>query len=104
MSEEDARYRNPPKYRGIDPSPGIDETEQHSVSGVGGETAVWCPFTEQLFGPGGISHFEYCPYCGSSVEDEDHSVDTSVDEVFCPDTTMSTYRYCPNCGDRAGEQ
>lgn len=25
--EEEARHRNPPKYRGIDPAPGIEESE-----------------------------------------------------------------------------
>lgn len=28
--EENARYRNPPRYRGIDPSPGIEEREEHN--------------------------------------------------------------------------
>lgn len=75
-------------------------TEAHEVTGVGGKTRVDCPTHGAVYGPhpdsAGI--FRYCPYCGASVDDEQHDAKTVDGEVFCEETAMSTYRYCPGCG------
>jgi len=39
-------------------------------------------------------------------EDGDHRIEnfaTGADEVHCPNTIMSTWRYCPYCGERISE-
>lgn len=74
----------------------------HTSSGVGAETAVYCPEANSEFGPKPSAQdtFNYCPYCGESTDSKNHRVDTEISEVFCEETGMSTYRFCPNCGER----
>lgn len=74
--------------------------EKHSFEGVGRETRVYCPENGLLsvsepqdFDP------DYCPYCGGDTENDSHRVDSEVCEVFCENSTQSTWRYCPMCGD-----
>lgn len=73
----------------------------HEVTGVGCETVVRCSETGRAYGPGTIdpTNPAYCPYCGDAVDDSDHRLARRFDEVFCENTIMSTWRYCPGCGD-----
>lgn len=76
---------------------------EHSVEGVGTGTRVYCGKTDSEYGPytQAKSEFDFCPYCGADTDTETHDVQVSLDEVFCENTSMSTWRYCPNCGERA---
>lgn len=79
------------------------DQQAHTSGGVGGETYVTCPDHDgEMFGPhpDARNTLSYCPYCGVEATDGDHRPHEGRFEVFCPETIMSTYRYCPNCGDR----
>ena len=73
----------------------------HSINGVGDDTFVNCP-SGLLYGPAEDAEniFNYCPYCGEDTENKNHTVDKEISEVFCDNTIMSTYRFCPNCSVR----
>lgn len=73
----------------------------HHVSGVESDTAVSCSITGVAYGPGsdGEELPNFCPYCGHIATDGSHRIDPDIDEVFCDRTTMSTWRYCPGCGE-----
>lgn len=76
---------------------------EHTLSGVAEDTYVYCPEADETFGPGGESvDFEYCFYCGEAAHNERHRVDEEISEIFCDNTIMSTYRYCPHCGSQEG--
>jgi len=77
-----------------------DEVE-HVVRGVGDETRVGCGRRDLMYGPhpDAIENMRYCPYCGAKAWEGDHGPSIVAGEVFCPDSSMSTYRYCPGCGD-----
>lgn len=73
----------------------------HKFKGTGEETQVDCPkegvlkvSDSTMFNP------EFCPYCGETVSNSDHRVDTDICEVFCENTIQSTWRFCPLCGVR----
>jgi hypothetical protein len=75
--------------------------EAHRVEGVGMDTVVRCDDTDNAYGPGTTDPTapDYCPYCGESVDRDEHRVDMSFDVVFCENTIMSRWRYCPGCGE-----
>lgn len=77
---------------------------EHTVSGVGEQTIVTCS-NGGLFGPASRAEdeYSYCPYCGEDTDNSSHRVDVSLSEVFCDESSMSNYRFCPNCGDRIEE-
>jgi len=78
---------------------------EHIVEGVEMETVAKCPKTGKQYGPGALNETrpEYCPYCGESVENDDHRVARRFSEVFCENTNMANWRYCPGCGERSPE-
>lgn len=76
------------------------ESGTHRLQGTGGETVVICEHDGGAYGPGGDREFIQCPYCGENARCGDHWIYWDVDEVYCEQTPMSTYRYCPGCGDR----
>lgn len=78
---------------------------EHTSGGVGSETFVNCP-NGVLYGPAEDAEdkYTYCPYCGEDTTNDAHTVDKEISEVFCDNTIMSTYRFCPNCGDRLDEE
>lgn len=79
-------------------------TGSHELLGVGAETRVYCPIEDCTYGPGGeCIEFEYCPYCAVSTEDMEHDSETVEGEVYCSNTLMSLYRYCPKCGEEVDE-
>lgn len=71
----------------------------HHVEGVGEDTVVVCEHDENAYGPAGDTEFQKCPYCGGNAKGGDHRIHESGDEVFCDHTGVSTYRYCPGCGE-----
>lgn len=73
----------------------------HRCTGTGTDTKVKCEETGRTYGPGSLAETKpnYCPYCGVSIEDEEHRVARRFSEVFCEETTMSTWRSCPGCGE-----
>lgn len=73
---------------------------RHINRGTGPETRTFCPRDGEEYGPGGYSEYTFCPYCGGDAHDGSHRVDRDIGEVFCDHTSQSTYRYCPNCGDK----
>lgn len=75
---------------------------QHREIGLGAATRVYCPRTEEWYGPHPEAGFDvsFCPYCGGDATNDDHRIDREVCEVFCENTIQSTWRFCPNCGDR----
>lgn len=76
----------------------------HYVDGVGADTRVRCPNNDgDWFGPHEDADHEpaYCPYCGAESDEGAHWVHDDGREVDCPNSTMSTYRYCPGCGEEA---
>lgn len=77
----------------------------HRVEGVGMDTVVRCSETGNGYGPGTLdpSEPEFCPYCGDSATDGSHRLARRFDEVFCDHTGMSTWRYCPGCGEKVLE-
>ena len=80
------------------PSDRSGDGADHLAYGVGGDTKVECPVDNRAYGPAGSFDVDYCPYCGAETSDGEHRVDRYVSEVFCENTGMSTYRYCPGCG------
>jgi len=78
------------------------EDNGHFVKGVGVQTMVKCPEKEMEYGPGSINETnpDWCPYCGESVENVDHRVARRFSEVFCENTNMANWRYCPGCGEK----
>lgn len=82
------------------------QAAQHRSSGVGAETRVYCPEDAEWFGPHPDASFDvdFCPYCGADATDEDHRVDGVIGEVFCENTIMSTWRYCPSCGEQVSTE
>lgn len=74
--------------------------ETHRVEGTGEDTRVVCHHNNVTYGPhaDAKSGMAFCPYCGKRAVGE-HEADDDLGEVFCPDTTMSTWRYCPGCGE-----
>ena len=84
----------------------VDGGGEHIVEGVAEETVTKCPDTADQYGPGASDEAEpnYCPYCGEVVRNDDHRVEGEVSEVFCENTAMSTWRFCPGCGDRTDEE
>ncbi|WP_123619594.1 hypothetical protein [Halorubrum sp. CSM-61] len=110
MSERDTlpRGEQPPDDTGHRASGETDELEAgdtHVGRGVGSNTRVECPEHDTVYGPhpGARSTFNYCPYCGDDTSDADHDTKKVDGEVFCPDTGMSTYRFCPGCGAQVDE-
>lgn len=85
-------------------SDGFGDGVHHHVYGVGEKTKVECPIEDRAYGPGGSFQVDYCPYCSADVTDDDHRVDFGVSEVFCDNTSMSTYRYCPGCGTEVSDR
>jgi hypothetical protein len=78
-----------------------EDINEHSIEGVGGETVAKCPKTGEEYGPSGrnsISSCDWCPYCGESVNNSEHNV--TEKDIFCENTNMANWRYCPNCGDK----
>lgn len=75
-------------------------TDGHTVDGTGMDTVAKCPDTGQQYGPGAVNETaaSYCPYCGETVENGDHRVARRYSEVFCENTNMANWRYCPGCG------
>jgi len=76
---------------------------EHVVDGVGMDTVAKCPETGHQYGPGAINETRpnWCPYCGEDVKNDDHRVARRFSEVFCENTNMANWRYCPGCGDRS---
>lgn len=72
----------------------------HRRRGVMEDTRVLCERDGATYGPadGADSDMGFCPYCGMQVMSGDHRLDEDLGEVFCEQTTMSTYRFCPGCG------
>lgn len=78
-------------------------SQAHEMQGVGDETRVSCPESGSEHGPHETaeSGMTFCPYCGVEVQtEENHREHEDGNEVFCPETIMSTWRYCPKCGDK----
>lgn len=73
----------------------------HELSGVGEDTSVFCPHAGGRVGPedGAADALTFCPYCGDESDSAEHRTHRDRAEVSCPNTTMSTWRYCPNCGE-----
>lgn len=71
----------------------------HTNEGVGTDTRTYCPETDTWYGlhEDATWKISYCPYCGDSATTDDHRIDDEICEVFCENTTMSTWRYCPSC-------
>lgn len=81
------------------PSETTDTTEQHWERGVAEDSEVYCPEAGTTFGPGGESECsEYCLYCGEDTGNDAHQVHEY--DTFCENSTMSTLRFCPYCGER----
>lgn len=78
-----------------------DAGTAHTVTGTETETVVECPQTGHQYGPGAQpeTSANWCPYCSADVKDEDHRVARRFSEVFCDRTPMSSWRYCPGCGE-----
>lgn len=76
--------------------------ETHRVLGVMNETAVVCEHDGGKYGPGGDREPHQCPYCGEDAYQDGHEVILNGDEVLCPNTGQSKYRYCPGCGAEVG--
>lgn len=76
-------------------------SHEHSIRGVGDETRVDCGRDKTIYGPhpDALKNFQYCPYCGADAQDDEHRLHAGGGEVFCENTVMSTYRYCPGCGE-----
>lgn len=72
----------------------------HEIRGVGGDTRVDCGRNETIYGPhpDAIAQMLYCPHCGNEIDDGTHDPAAIPGEVFCPNTSISAYRYCPGCG------
>lgn len=72
------------------------------VKGVGSDTYVVCSEDGERYGPDeDAREMATCPYCGADGDASDHRVHDDGNEVECPETLMSTFRYCPNCGSEA---
>lgn len=80
----------------------LDTGVSHQFEGIGPDTRVFCPESDEWTGVSASDGFDptYCPYCGDSALDANHRVEPRLCEVFCENTTQSTWRYCPECGRR----
>jgi len=72
----------------------------HERYGVGEDTKVICEHDGGAYGPAGDRLPIHCPYCGGNARGGKHRIVLDGDEVLCDDTTQSTYRFCPGCGER----
>lgn len=75
------------------------DSELHWEAGVAEESRVYCPISDKTFGPGGESSCQdYCVYCGEDTDNDSHRPHEY--DIFCENSTMSNFRFCPNCGER----
>lgn len=74
----------------------------HKFEGVGQDTRVFCPEEDEWIAVSAADGFDpsFCPYCGDNAHDASHRVAPRLCEVFCENSTQSTWRYCPICGRR----
>lgn len=81
------------------------ESVVHHVESVAEDTFIHCPEIGATYGPGTEDQTTptYCPYCSDRATDASHRIAMSRDEVFCDHTTMSTWRYCPGCGEEVSD-
>jgi len=77
-------------------------SDTHRSIGVAEETKVICEFDGGAYGPAGDRMPVRCPYCGGNARGGKHTIILDGDEVICEDTSQSTYRFCPGCGERLG--
>ena len=73
----------------------------HVAHGAFDETVVLCPEDDTLWRASDDEEkaFRFCPYCGAAADYNGHDASAVPGEVLCPNTGMSTWRYCPGCGD-----
>ena len=91
----------------------MSDGANHWSSGMGDDTVVYCPHADALLdgdektllGPGGNTRrLAHCFYCGEDARDNEHRIDRENSETHCENTSQSTVRFCPHCGERVDQE